>query len=85
MRALSSTAFALAALGCFSVVTPSQAALVNSTYNLDLSGATGLTCSGSTCGTVTVNGDTTTSLTYTVNLGTFAFHDNPATSPKPVL
>jgi hypothetical protein len=80
MRALSSAAFALAALGCFAVVTPSQAAVVNSTYNLDLSGATGLTCTGSTCGTVTVTGDTSSSLTYTVNLGSFAFHDNPATN-----
>jgi hypothetical protein len=80
MRALSTAAVAIAALSCISLVTPTQAAVVNSTFNLDLSGATGLTCSGSACGTVTVAGDTSSSLTYTVNLGTFLFHDNPATN-----
>src|SRR5260221_6648407 len=81
MRALSRTAVALAAVGLLSLAGGSaHASVVNTTYNLDLSGATGLTCSGSACGTVTVVGDTTTNLTYTVNLGTFLFHDNPATN-----
>jgi hypothetical protein len=54
-----------------------RAALVNLTYDLELSGMSTGTCPGGVCGTVTVVGDTTSSLKYTVDLPTgVSFHGN---------
>jgi hypothetical protein len=47
-----------------------RAAVVDLVYDLDLNGMTSGTCPNGICGTVTVTGDTTTSLTYVVNLST---------------
>jgi hypothetical protein len=58
-------------------VTAAQAALVNLSYDLDLNGMSSGTCPGGVCGTVKVTGDTTSSLTYTVDLATgVSFHGN---------
>jgi hypothetical protein len=55
----------------------SHASVVNLTYDLDLNGTSGAACPGGVCGTVKVVGDTTTSLTYTVDLATgVSFHAN---------
>lgn len=67
-----------AALGlglCFSG--GAQASVVSLTYDLDLNGMSAGTCPGGICGTVKVVGDTTSSLTYTVDLATgVSFHAN---------
>jgi hypothetical protein len=65
-------------LGAILMMTsPSYAAVVNSTYDLDLNGMSTGTCPGGVCGTVSVVGDTTSSLTYTVNLAAGVdFHAN---------
>jgi hypothetical protein len=55
----------------------SYASPVNLTYDLDLNGMSAGTCPGGICGTVKVVGDTTSSLTYTVDLaGGVSFHAN---------
>jgi hypothetical protein len=71
----------LAALGLLGISSPSHASPVTETFDFTLSGSGGPNCSGAGgCGSVTVTGDTTTSLTYTVNLGSILFHDSPATT-----
>jgi PEP-CTERM motif len=58
-------------------LSPAQAAVVDLTYNLDLNGMSTGTCPGGVCGTVTVVGDTASTLTYTVDLATgVSFHAN---------
>jgi hypothetical protein len=84
MKKFSSAAIALAAMGLGSMGGGSaHASVVNTTYNLDNSSATGLTCSGSACGTVTVTGQTSSALTFTVDLGSFTFHDNSGATHSP--
>lgn len=54
-----------------------QANSVDLTYNLDLSGMSSGTCPDGSCGTVTVTGDTTSSLNFVVDLATgVSFHAN---------
>jgi hypothetical protein len=69
--------FAFAALAGLAVASPSQASVVNSTYNLNLNGMSTGTCPGGICGTVSVTGDTTSSLTVSVDLANgVLFHAN---------
>jgi PEP-CTERM motif len=68
---------ALAIVGSLATLGGAQAALVDLTYNLELNGMSSGTCPGGVCGTVSVVGDTTSSLTYTVDLATgVSFHGN---------
>lgn len=68
---------ALAIAGSLVTVNGAQAALVDLSYNLDLNGMSSGTCPGGVCGTVSVVGDTTSSLTYTIDLATgVSFHAN---------
>jgi hypothetical protein len=73
--------FGLAALSLFGCPAASYASTVNEIFNFSLTGSGGPSCAGGVggCGSVTVSGDTASSLTYTVNLGSSFFHDNPAT------
>lgn len=68
---------ALAIASSLATADIAQAAVVNLTYDLELNGMSSGTCPGGVCGTVTVVGDTTSSLTYTVDLATgVSFHGN---------
>jgi PEP-CTERM motif-containing protein len=67
----------LALTAILTMASPSYAAVVNSTYDLDLNGMSSGTCPSGVCGTVSIVGDTTNSLTYTVNLAAGVdFHAN---------
>lgn len=75
------TAGALAIAGSLATVDVAQAALVDLTYNLDLNGMSSGTCPGGVCGTVSVTGDTTSSLKYVIDLATgVSFHANHSSS-----
>jgi hypothetical protein len=68
---------ALAIAGSLATVDGAQATLVDLTYALELNGMSSGTCPGGVCGTVTVVGDTTSSLAFTVDLATgVSFHAN---------
>jgi hypothetical protein len=68
---------ALTAMAALTMASPSHAAVVNLSYDLDLNGMTTGTCPAGSCGTVSIVGDTASSLTYTVNLATGVdFHAN---------
>jgi PEP-CTERM motif len=55
-----------------------QAAVVDITYDLTLNGMSSGTCPAGSCGTITVTGDTTSSLTYDVELAPgVSFHGAP--------
>lgn len=72
---------ALAIAGSLGAAGVARAAVVNLTYNLDLNGMSSGTCPGGVCGTVSVTGDTTTSLKYVVDLATgVSFHANHSRS-----
>jgi hypothetical protein len=67
----------LIAVAALTMASPSQASFVNLTYDLNLNGMSSGTCPGGICGTVSIVGDTTSSLAYTVNLATgVSFHAN---------
>ena len=67
----------LAAMAALTVASPSRASVVDLTYDLNLNGMSVGTCPGGVCGTVTIMGNTTSSLTYTVDLATgVSFHAN---------
>ncbi|MCG2673287.1 PEP-CTERM sorting domain-containing protein [Bradyrhizobium sp. GCM10023182] len=69
---------AIAVLG-FSIASANVAgaAVVNETFDLDLNGMTSGTCPGGICGTVHLTGNTTSSLTFTVDLAHgVSFHAN---------
>ena len=59
------------------VPTTGRAATVNLLYDLDLNGMSSGTCPAGVCGQVSVTGDTTTSLVFTVDLASgVTFHAN---------
>lgn len=72
---ISGIAFAgvLAVASSLAMPNAARAALVDLVYDLILNGMGTGTCPGGVCGTVTVTGDTTTSLTYVVDLATGAY------------
>jgi hypothetical protein len=67
-------------LGAFVLLgmpTIGSATTVNLTYDLDLNGMSSGTCPGGVCGQVSITGDTTSSLTYTITLAEgVSFHAN---------
>ena len=73
--------FGLAAFGLLGCSGPTYASTIDEIFNFSLTGSGGPSCAGASggCGSVTVSGDTTSTLTYTVNLGSNFFHDSPAT------
>jgi hypothetical protein len=65
----------IAFLNGLTLTTTSQASVVDLHYNLDLNGMSSGTCPGGVCGTVSITGNTTSSLTYTVDLASgVSFH-----------
>jgi hypothetical protein len=66
MRGLLASFIAL--LGGLTFATASHASLVDLSFQLDLNGMSAGTCPGGVCGSVTIQGDTTSSLKYTINL-----------------
>jgi hypothetical protein len=67
----------LAAMAALTLASPSQASVVNLTGDLDLNGMSAGTCPGGICGTVTITGNTTSTLIYTIDLATgVSFHAN---------
>jgi hypothetical protein len=76
-RGLTALTGVVALAGGLATASAARAAVVDLTYDLDLNGMSSGTCPGGVCGTVTVTGDTTSSLTYTVDLATgVSFHAN---------
>ncbi|SRR5579871_709371 len=72
-----SVAALIGLLSTLAFAAPSQASVVDLTFDLNLNGSSSATCPVGGCGTVTITGDTTSSLTYTITLGTGAsFHTN---------
>jgi PEP-CTERM motif len=65
-------------LGGLTFATASQASLVDLSFQLDLNGmSSGASCPSGVCGSVTIVGDTTSSLIYTINLASgVSFHAN---------
>jgi hypothetical protein len=78
METVMRRSFALIALlGGLTLATASRAAVVDLNYQLDLNGMSSGTCPSGVCGTVSIKGDTTSSLTYTIDLATgVSFHAN---------
>jgi hypothetical protein len=75
MRGLLASFIAL--LGGLTFATASHASLVDLSFQLDLNGMSAGTCPGGVCGSATIVGDTTSSLTYTINLAQgVSFHAN---------
>src|ERR1700747_22858 len=73
MRGLLASFIAL--LGGLTFATASHASLVDLSFQLDLNGMSAGTCPGGVCGSATIVGDTTSSLTYTINLASgVSFH-----------
>jgi hypothetical protein len=71
----SSVAALIALFGGLTFSSASHASAVDLSFQLDLNGMSSGTCPGGVCGTVTVIGDTTSSLTYTVDLASgVSFH-----------
>jgi len=75
----------LAIIGAMALASPVRAEVVDLDYNIRLDGTLG-TCAGTVCatkfGTITVTGNTDSSLTYTVNLASgVSFYGNSGTGP----
>ena len=82
----------LAIAGGLATPNAARAAAVDLTFTLDKDGMSSGTCAGSICptslGTVTITGDTTSSLTYTVSLASgvsFQHPAGPAGATDPIL
>lgn len=68
----------LAIAGGLATPNAARAAVVNLTYDLTLNAMSSGTCPAGSCGTITVTGDTTSSLTYDVELAPgVSFHGSP--------
>jgi hypothetical protein len=76
-RGLAALTGVVALAGGLATASAARAAVVDLTYDLELNGMSSGTCPGGVCGTVTVAGDTASSLTFTVDLVTgVSFHAN---------